>query len=553
MLGLQIGSGADAARKALDRAAAIVEYDLAGQILNANASFCRLIGYSLAELKGRQDSLFVAPSQTGACHALWDGLRRGEPQTGVFQRIAKGGREIFIQAAYSPVPGPGGRVQKILALAMDVTADQLKMAELSSVRDAISRSQAMIEFTPTGEIVTANDNFLQALGYRLDEIKGRHHRMFVDPAYVQSAAYADFWSALGRGEYVSAEFQRLAKGGEAVWIQASYNPVFDAGGKVVKVIKVATDVTPRVKAVKALADGLGALAANNLGHRLRTQFDPAFEPLRADFNQAVSQLQTALRSVVQATSHVSSGSDEIANAAEDLSKRTEQQAASLEQTAAALDQITATVRRSAEAARQAATSASDAKRVAEKSGAVMHDAVGAMSEIEASARQISQIIGVIDEIAFQTNLLALNAGVEAARAGDAGRGFAVVAQEVRALAQRSADAAKQIKSLISTSAEQVERGVRLVGQTGAALSGIVDKVSAIDDDLSEMTRASQEQSSGLHQVNSAVNHMDQVTQQNAAMVEQTAAAAAGLRTEAKELAMLIHRFDVGDGIPARVA
>ena len=235
----------------------------------------------------------------------------------------------------------------------------------------------------------------------------------------------------------------------------------------------------------------------------------------------------------------------IGAAADDLSKRTEQQAASLEETAAALDQITATVRRTAEGAQQASRAVSVARTDAERSGVVVKEAVSAMARIESSARQISQIIGVIDEIAFQTNLLALNAGVEAARAGDAGRGFAVVASEVRALAQRSADAAKEIKSLISASSQEVETGVKLVGDTGDSLSGIVAKVLEISDLVGEIAASAQEQAGGLNEVNAAVNQMDTVTQQNAAMVEESTAASHSLAVETAELTRLVSQFDIG--------
>ncbi|MGH6955246.1 MAG: methyl-accepting chemotaxis protein, partial [Caulobacteraceae bacterium] len=241
-----------------------------------------------------------------------------------------------------------------------------------------------------------------------------------------------------------------------------------------------------------------------------------------------------------------SGSGEISQAADNLSKRTEQQAASLEETAAALDEITATVRKTAEGANHAREIVSTARADAEQSGEVVRRAVGAMSAIEQSAQQISQIIGVIDEIAFQTNLLALNAGVEAARAGDAGKGFAVVASEVRALAQRSADAAKEIKALISASTQQVGQGVDLVGQTGQSLERIVGQVAEITGVVSEIAASAQEQATGLQEVNTAVNQMDQVTQQNAAMVEQSTAASHSLSQEAGELARLVGRFKVGE-------
>jgi methyl-accepting chemotaxis protein len=300
----------------------------------------------------------------------------------------------------------------------------------------------------------------------------------------------------------------------------------------------------------ALGEGLSAMAHGNLGFRIERDFPAKAAQLKTDFNAAIGQLEEALSVVVSNASTIRNGAGEISQAADDLSRRTEQQAASLEETAAALDQITATVNRTASGARQAAEVVQAARGDAETSGVVVRDAVTAMGAIEKSANEISQIIGVIDEIAFQTNLLALNAGVEAARAGEAGRGFAVVATEVRGLAQRSAEAAKEIKALITTSTAQVGSGVALVGQTGEALQRIVDRVAEIDTLVSEIAASAQEQAIGLGEVNTAVNQMDQVTQQNAAMVEQTTAASHSLAREADALARSVGRFNVSGRAPA---
>ncbi|MGX1745203.1 MULTISPECIES: methyl-accepting chemotaxis protein [unclassified Brevundimonas] len=311
-------------------------------------------------------------------------------------------------------------------------------------------------------------------------------------------------------------------------------------------------------AITALAQGLGAMANGDLTHRMTATVAPKAEQLKADFNAAISQLEQAVAAVISNVAAIRSGSGEISQASDDLSRRTEQQAASLEETAAALDEITATVNKTADGARQASHVVQTARNEAEASGAVVSDAVAAMTAIEQSSNQIGAIIGVIDEIAFQTNLLALNAGVEAARAGDAGRGFAVVASEVRALAQRSAEAAKEIKTLITASGRQVEQGVSLVGQTGEALGRIVAGVAEIDGLMSEISASAQEQATGLQQVNTAVNQMDQVTQQNAAMVEESTAASHSLAQEADVLAASVARFKVAQGAtvvatPARVS
>ena len=296
--------------------------------------------------------------------------------------------------------------------------------------------------------------------------------------------------------------------------------------------------------MEAIATGLGRLSDGDLTYRLEQEFPEAYKRLRMDFNGAIAQLEEAMGTIVHAASSIGAGSDEIASAADDLSRRSEQQAASLEETAAALDEITATVKRSSAGAMEASRVVGSTRSDAERSSVVVRNAVEAMNQIEKSSQSISQIIGVIDEIAFQTNLLALNAGVEAARAGEAGRGFAVVAQEVRALAQRSADAAKEIKTLISTSSQQVNQGVSMVGQTGEALEAIVTKVGEIDALVSEIAASGQEQATGLNQVNAAVNQMDQTVQQNAAMVEQSTAASHALKGEAGALMQMIGRFRV---------
>ncbi|WP_311272323.1 MULTISPECIES: methyl-accepting chemotaxis protein [unclassified Rhizobium] len=298
-------------------------------------------------------------------------------------------------------------------------------------------------------------------------------------------------------------------------------------------------------AVDELARGLGRLAAGDVGYRINTPFVAHLDTLRANFNDSVGNLNDALRAVGQNARGIDAGANEIRSAANDLSKRTEQQAASVEETAAALEEITTTVKDSSNRAEEVGRLVAKARAGAEKSGDVVRQAVTAMNEIEHSSGEITNIISVIDEIAFQTNLLALNAGVEAARAGEAGKGFAVVAQEVRELAQRSAKAAKEIKALITTSGEHVRSGVHLVGETGRALEVIVGEVQEINRHITAIVESSREQSVGLQEINTAVNTMDQGTQQNAAMVEQSTAASHSLAKEAASLNQLLQRFNLG--------
>ncbi|MEM5473019.1 methyl-accepting chemotaxis protein [Hoeflea sp. AS60] len=312
----------------------------------------------------------------------------------------------------------------------------------------------------------------------------------------------------------------------------------------------ATEDAERVRVIEELTSGLENLSSGNLAYRINAAFAPAYEKLRTEFNAAVGSLSETIDDISSTTESVRLASSEIGASSDDLSKRTEQQAASLEETAAALDQITSTVKSSSQRAEEASQMVGSAKTGAENSGKVVKNAISAMEKIEDSSKKISQIISVIDDIAFQTNLLALNAGVEAARAGEAGKGFAVVAQEVRELAGRSANAAKEIKALIETSSTQVGAGVSLVNETGSALGEIEGQVGKINDLIQSIVTGAREQSTALAEINSAINQMDQVTQQNAAMVEETNAATQGLSSEAVKLESLVRRFNTGGGASA---
>ncbi|WP_156032583.1 methyl-accepting chemotaxis protein [Parvularcula oceani] len=439
---------------------------------------------------------------------------------------------------------------------VDVTEAQRNEAVMNAIRS----EKAVIEFKPDGTIQTANENFQQAMGYTLDEIVGQHHSMFVSEEFRRSAEYQAFWEQLRRGEFFHGKFDRFTKSGEEVWLEATYSPITDASGKVFKVVKIATDITASERELKssralrnkheaeqrhvvdALSVGLKWLSAGELDKQIEEQFADDYVQLRTDFNQAVDTLNTSIGKVVANTSSVRSGATEISQAADELARRTETQAATLEQTAGSLQQLTASVAAAAENATKVRDEVMAARQNAEASGQVVSQAVGAMSEIEKSSDQISQIISVIDDIAFQTNLLALNAGVEAARAGDAGKGFAVVASEVRALAQRSSEAAKEIKGLIGTSSEHVKRGVDLVGRTGETLKEMVVSVNTVSELITSMAEAAKEQSAELSNINEATNSLDQVTQQNAAMVEESTAASHALTKDAEELAQVVSVF-----------
>jgi methyl-accepting chemotaxis protein len=539
---------------ALNKSQAIIEFDLTGKILKANENFCNAVGYQLSEIQGQHHSMFVDPVYAASAEYrdFWLKLGRGEFDQRQYKRIGKGGKEIWIEASYNPV-FKGGKPYKVVKIASDITAQKIRSMEDAGKLDALSRSQAVIEFTPNGDIIWANENFCNAVGYQLSEIEGKHHSMFCDGAYARSDAYKQFWADLASGKFQADEFKRIGKGGKEIWIQASYNPIFDEQGKVFRVVKFATDVTGRVHAVEALAGALTALADGDLQHRVDLSFPENLEKLRHDFNGAVGKLETALGTIGTGAATIEGGASEVRSAADDLSRRTEQQAASIEQTAAALDEIATTSADSSRRAEEAGELVKKTRSSAEQSGKVVKDAVAAMGAIASSSNEINNIIGVIDDIAFQTNLLALNAGVEAARAGDAGKGFAVVAQEVRELAQRSAAAAKEIKALITSSGQQVDQGVSLVERTGSALEEIVSQVQEVSLNVTAIVEAAHEQATGIKEINSAVASLDRGTQQNAAIAEQSTAASHSLAKEVQALNQLLAQFKTSEAARAKLS
>ncbi len=529
--------------QALNRSQAVIEFDLTGNILSANENFCKTLGYSEQEIIGKHHRLFVDPADAASPEyaAFWQRLGKGEYDQGKYKRVGKGGVEVWIEASYNPI-FRGGKPYRVVKLATDITASRKVALENRGKLDALSRAQAVIEFTPSGEIITANENFLKTLGYELGEIVGKHHAMFCEPAYVQSQEYRSFWRDLGAGQFVADQFTRIGKGGRLVYIQASYNPIIDESGRVLKVVKFATDVTERMHVVTELGAGLARLSECNIRQTIDEPFIAEFEPLRRDFNASIGAFQEALVSVLQQTSSLNGNSSQMHEAADQLSMRTKEQAASLEQTSAALEEVTATVRSSTVNTEDTRKLVKNALDSASTSASVVQETITAMQRIRSASSEITKIIAVIDEIAFQTNLLALNAGVEAARAGEAGKGFAVVAQEVRELAQRSAKAAKEIKGLIENSGREVTEGVRLVDATGVALHEIESFVASIDKNMQSLATAATEQSVGLSEINNAVSQIDRMTQQNAGMVDQTTQISAALASGAAQLAELVSHF-----------
>ena len=529
---------------ALSSSLAIIEFELDGTIITANPNFLSAMGYTLGEVAGKHHRLFLEPTYASSreYQEFWAGLRSGTFNAAEFKRIGKGGNEVWIQASYNPVFDTAGKPFKIIKVATDITAQKLINADHTGQMAAISKSQAVIEFDLAGNILTANDNFCAAMGYRPDEIVGRHHRMFVQSDTAASADYRSFWERLGRGEFESAEYMRIGKGGKEVWIQASYNPIMDMSGRPYKVVKFATDVTARKESVSLIGAGLAKLAEGDLTVRIDTPLVGELECIRSTFNDTVERFAHIVSQLRDTSSILKTATGEILSGANDLADRTTRQAAAIEQTSAAMEQLAGTVRENAKRSEEARTTSHGVSEAAGSTGKVMGEANLAMERISLSSAKISNIIGMIDDIAFQTNLLALNASVEAARAGDAGKGFAVVAVEVRRLAQSAAGASADVKLLVDQSANEVATGSKLVSDAAQKLNAMVESVQRSTGLIAQIASATQDQSTAIVEVSTAVREMDEMTQHNAALVEEMNASLEQTETQARELDEIVEIF-----------
>ncbi|WP_376968000.1 PAS domain-containing methyl-accepting chemotaxis protein (plasmid) [Azospirillum sp. A26] len=416
----------------LERFQAVIELDLNGNIITANEKFLRTFGYTLPELQGKHHSIFVDETEkvSGEYRRFWEALNRGEDQTAEYQRFGKGGRKVWIQAIYNPIFGRAGRLLKIVGFATDITQQKLKTADHQGHMDAVHKSQAVIQFKMDGTIVEANENFLRVFGYDLSEIQDRHHRMFVEPAFRDSADYCRFWEALNRGEFQAAEYKRLGKGGREVWIQATYNPALDPVGKPLKIVKLATDITPQVQ------------------ERLR----------RAALQKEVD---ISLGEVIGAVLTANEQAAGVAGASALISSNVQAAAIGAEELAASIGEIGRRM--------------SDAALVTEQAVEQANHTNAIMTSLAEAANPIGSVVSLIQQIASQTNLLALNATIEAARAGEAGKGFTVVASEVKNLATQTAKATNDISEQISG----VQAATAEVVEAISGISGIITQINDI--------------------------------------------------------------------------
>lgn len=471
---------------ALSKSQAIIEFNMDGTIITANQNFLGALGYSLDEIKGKHHGMFVDPKyrESRDYGLFWENLRAGKFDAAQYKRLGKGGKEIWIEASYNPVFDESGHPYKVIKIATDITENKNKSADTDGKLAAVNRSQAVIEFNLDGTIITANENFLKTLGYSLDEIKGRHHSMFVEPSYRDSSDYRKFWEDLRAGKFQAAKYKRLGKGGKEVWIEASYNPIFNPDGVVYKVVKFATDITGNIEQLRSIKREMGGY---------------------------LSKIEDAVSVVSQQTTASASGATQTSNNVQTV-------AAGSEELHASVVEISQNMSKSSAAADEAYTRVIDTDNETKK--------------LLEAAQAMNGIVSLIQKIAEQVNLLSLNATIEAARAGEAGKGFAVVASEVKNLASQVAEATHKIdgeinniQNVVSTVADGLQSITQSIDNARGyvtVVAGAVEEQSAVARDMSaNMQSASQ----AVNEVSSGLDHILGAVQEVRSAIEQTKSAA----------------------------
>lgn len=502
---------------AISKAQAVIEFEPDGTIIDANQNFLSTLGYEKKEIVGKHHSMFVDSDYRNSpdYKRFWEDLARGEFQAGEFKRIGNGGNEIWIQASYNPILDIDGKPFKVVKFATDITDAKLRGDNNKRQLDEINRTQAVIEFDANGIILSANDNFLNALDYNLSEIRGKHHSMFVDPEYKESADYRQFWKELNLGKFQTAEFQRFGKGGKVVWIQATYNPVLDINGKTCKVVKFATDITARKKAEADLKETMTMIARNA---------------------QALTSSSIQLSATAQ---QMSANSEETSKQSETAAAASEQVSRNVETVAASAEEMSATVQEVAKSASAAATIAATAVSVAESTNATV-------AKLGESSIDIGKVVKVITSIAQQTNLLALNATIEAARAGEAGKGFAVVANEVKELARQTANATEDISQKVGAIQQDTDGAVKGIAQISDIINQINDIqrniASAVEEQANttnEIAKNATEAAKGSSEIASNITGVSEAAQNTAQGAAETLTSSQQLSSLAAELQRVV--------------
>ncbi len=536
-----------AIQKAFKASTAVIEFLPDGTILSANNHFLNLVGYSEHEIIQQHHSIFLTEQEKNSppYQTFWKNLAAGQKQTGKFKRIKKDGTACYIHATYFPVKNTQGNITKVIKLASDITDVVIKEQAEKAELDAISRVLGRIEFDLNGIILNANQNFLDIVGYQLDEIVGQHHRMFTTEAYRNSDEYKVFWQRLAKGEVFSGRFERVGKGGGIAWLEGNYNPVYDADGHPIRVIKFVRDITQQVHNEQILelsAKVLSAIAKGDLTQLIDMECEGDWNRLKDAVNHTTHELSQSFNTLRDQAHQIEDNAQKVSHSNQDLSQRIQKQAAEIEETSATMRELSQQISESSEHSKRSQVITDSAMKSVQQGSISMQESIDAMESIKEVSEQITNIVTLIDGIAFQTNLLALNAAVEAARAGEHGRGFAVVAGEVRNLAGRSADAAKEIGQLIDQTSERVKQGTEKVENTSKLLKITEEQVTEINALVADISHTMTEQAQSVQQASSAVATIDHSLQQNAAQVQENAALSEELYALGKQLTALADQY-----------
>jgi methyl-accepting chemotaxis protein len=546
--------------RAIAKSQAVIEFNLDGTIIDANDNFLKAMGYSLAEIKGKHHRMFCEEELANSAEykQFWEKLAAGHYEQGEYKRLAKGGREVWLNATYNPIFDYSGRPFKVVKFANDVTEEKLRNAEYKSKVSAISKAQAVIEFDVNGIVLDANENFLNLLGYQLNEVKGKHHRIFCDTEFANGAEYRSFWQKLNRGEYDTGRYLRVGKNGKKIWIQATYNPILDLNGKPYKIVKFATDITEPVnleistkekaerdgRKVNELLTSVERASHGDLTCDVEINGTEPLDMLAEGIKKMIIDLREVIRDVVSAAGNFSESSQMIAQRSTDVAAGAQLLGSTVEQMNASINGLTSSINSIADNTRNADSMAKSTQSEAELGAKAVTKSIEAMELINRSSEDIGEIVKVISEIASQTNMLAFNAAIEAARAGEHGLGFSVVADEVRKLAERSSNATKEISKLINESVKRVSVGSEISRQASEAFDKIVAGVAKTTLAISDISRAANEQLITAKEVETAIQYISDEAEKSASSCDSIARSTDGLYQSAGTLNKTVSGFVV---------